>query len=146
MQSRLVSNGTERTFMLVMEAGEEAFESIRNFAVKNHIGAASVSASGAFERVTIAFFELDAQRYRHIDVLQQSEVLSLIGDVTLDEHGKSSPHLHAVLGLSNGQTRGGHFMKGIVRPTLEVLIRETPAKLRRTYRPEFGIALIDTKS
>jgi predicted DNA-binding protein with PD1-like motif len=30
-----------------------------------------------------------------------------------------------------------------VRPTLEVVIRETPAELRRSYRPEFGIALID---
>jgi predicted DNA-binding protein with PD1-like motif len=38
---------------------------------------------------------------------------------------------------------GGHFLKGIVRPTLEVTIVETPARLRRRKRPELGIALID---
>jgi len=32
--------------------------------------------------------------------------------------------MHAVLGLSDGTTRGGHFLKGIVRPTLEVTIVE----------------------
>jgi uncharacterized protein len=51
--------------------------------------------------------------------------------------------MHAVLGLSDGTTRGGHFLKGIVRPTLEVTVVETPAHLRRHKRPELGIALID---
>jgi predicted DNA-binding protein with PD1-like motif len=30
-----------------------------------------------------------------------------------------------------------------VKPTLEVIIRETPASLKRSYNPDFGIALID---
>jgi predicted DNA-binding protein with PD1-like motif len=48
-----------------------------------------------------------------------------------------------VLGLSDGTTRGGHFLSGIVRPTLEVTVVETPAHLVRTRRPELGLALID---
>jgi predicted DNA-binding protein with PD1-like motif len=51
--------------------------------------------------------------------------------------------MHAVLGMSDGTTRGGHFLSGIVRPTLEVTIIETPARLRRRKRPELGLALID---
>jgi len=50
--------------------------------------------------------------------------------------------MHAVLGLSDGTTRGGHFMSGIVRPTLEVTIIETPAHLRRRKQVGLGIALI----
>jgi len=48
-----------------------------------------------------------------------------------------------VLGLSDGSTRGGHFLSGIVRPTLEVMLTEVPAKLRRKKRPELGIAALD---
>jgi hypothetical protein len=46
----------------------------------------------------------------------------------------------------SGETRGGHLMSGTVRPTLEVVLVETPAHLRRTNRPQFGIALIDLTS
>jgi uncharacterized protein len=52
-------------------------------------------------------------------------------------------HVHAVLGLSDGTTRGGHLLEGKVFPTLEVVVTETPAQLRKVLRPEIGIALID---
>jgi predicted DNA-binding protein with PD1-like motif len=52
-------------------------------------------------------------------------------------------HLHAVLGLRNGSVRGGHFLGGNVRPTLEVTIVRTAPNLRRKNRADLGIALID---
>jgi len=146
MQSKLLSNDSDRVFMLVIEPGEEAFGIIKDFAVQHDINAASVTAIGAFEKATLAFFDLASQSYDDIPIDDQSEVLSLIGDITLDEKGKPNPHLHAVLGFYDGHTRGGHFVKGYVRPTLEVIVKETPAELKRTYRPEFGIALIDTSA
>lgn len=146
MQSKVLTSGDERAFILLVEPGEEAFYALKTFAQANRINAASVSAIGAFETATLAFFDLKSQKYQEIDVPEQSEVLSLMGDITLDEKGQSNPHLHVVLGMEDGSTRGGHFLKGIVTPTLEVIIRETPAKLRRTYRPEFGIALIDVNA
>lgn len=48
-----------------------------------------------------------------------------------------------MLGLRDGTTRGGHLLEGHGWPTLEVIIREVPAELRKTYRPEVGLALID---
>jgi hypothetical protein len=45
--------------------------------------------------------------------------------------------------LADGTTRGGHRLAGTVRPTLEVVLPEVPAMLRRRKRPELGIALID---
>jgi uncharacterized protein len=47
-----------------------------------------------------------------------------------------------VLGLSDGTRRSGHLLDGLVHPTLEVMVTETPAHLRRKKRPELGIALI----
>ena len=39
--------------------------------------------------------------------------------------------------------RGGHLLEGLVFPTLEVVVTETPAELRKVMRPDLGIALID---
>ena len=43
----------------------------------------------------------------------------------------------------DGTTRGGHLLEGHVWPTLEVVVREAPAQLRKTLRPDIGLALID---
>jgi uncharacterized protein len=67
----------------------------------------------------------------------------LLGDVARGDDGKASLHLHAVLGLRDGSVRGGHFLAGKVRPTLEVTIIETASNLRRRERTDLGIALID---
>jgi predicted DNA-binding protein with PD1-like motif len=144
MQSKLVfEEAGERTFVLVLAAGEEAFAAISDFATKESLSAASLTAIGAFERATLGWFDLANKTYKPIHIESQCEGLSLLGDIALGDDGKPSVHMHAVMGLSDGTTRGGHFLKGIVRPTLEVTINETPARLRRRQRPELGLALID---
>src|SRR6186997_1471739 len=115
---------------------------IIDFANRYSLGGASLTAIGAFERATVGWFDLRAKTYRPIEIDQQCEGLTLLGDIAVGDDGKASLHMHAVLGLRDGTTRGGHFLKGIVRPTLEVTIVETPVHLRRRKQPELGIALI----
>ena len=144
MQSKLVfEEAGERTFVLVLAAGEEAFAAISDFAARESLSAAALTAIGAFERATLGWFDLANKTYKPIHIESQCEGLSLLGDIALGDDGKPSLHMHAVMGLSDGTTRGGHFLKGIVRPSLEVTINETPARLRRRQRPELGLALID---
>jgi len=144
MKSKLVAQDAgARTFVLVLDPGDEAFSAIADFAVREQLDGASLTALGAFERATVGWFDLDAKSYRRIPVPEQCEVVSAIGDVARDDAGKPSLHLHAVLGLRDGSTRGGHLLEGVVKPTLEVTLVETPAHLRRKRRPELGIALID---
>lgn len=143
MRSRLVwEDAGERTFVVVLDAGDDAFTSLTDFANQHHLGSAALSAIGAFERVTVGWFDLRARTYRPIAIHEQCEGLSLLGDIAIGDDYKASVHIHAVLGLSDGTTRGGHFLKGIVRPTLEVTIVETRAHLRRRKQPGLGIALI----
>jgi hypothetical protein len=146
MKSKLVwENAGERTFVLVLDAGDEAFAAITAFAGTAHLAGASLAALGAFECATVGWFDLEKKAYRPIEIDEQCEGLSLLGDLALGDDGKPSLHMHAVLGLKDGSVRGGHFLQGIVRPTLEVTVVETPAHLRRRKRPELGIALIDLK-
>lgn len=139
----LVSDAGERTYILVLDEGDEAFRCITDFAERESLTAASITAIGAFRAATIAFFEFDTKHYRKIPVEVQSEVLSMLGDIAVDDEGKASLHLHVVLDFPDGSTKGGHLVEGYVRPTLEVMLRETSADLRRRTRPDLGIALID---
>jgi uncharacterized protein len=104
--------------------------------------AAQVTAIGAFQRATIGWFDPAAKQYRRNPVDEQCELLSLIGDVAMGEDGPAL-HVHAALGLSDGTTRGGHLLEGQVYPTLEAVVTETPAELRKVMRPDLGLALID---
>ncbi|WP_245444369.1 PPC domain-containing DNA-binding protein [Bradyrhizobium sp. Y36] len=107
------------------------------------ITAASLTAIGAFERAIVGWFDFEKKTYKKIEVAEQCEVLSAIGDIAIGDDGKASLHVHVVVGLADGATRGGHLLEGKVRPKLEVVIVDTPAHLRRKEKPDLGIALID---
>jgi uncharacterized protein len=143
MQSRLITRAPAKVHVVILDGGEEAFAALTKFANEERLSAASLTAIGAFERATIGWFDFAAKTYRKIEINEQCEVLSAVGDVAIGDDGGASLHIHIVLGLSDGSTRGGHFLSGIVRPTLEVVLTEAPVPLRRTRRPELGIALID---
>jgi len=147
MKSKLLADQDGmRTFVVVLDDGEEAFAALSKFATSETIGAASLTALGAFKTATVGWFDFASKNYRKIPVGEQCEVLSLIGDVAIGDDGKASLHAHAVLGLRDGSTRGGHLLDGIVHPTLEVMLVETPRHLHRRKRVELGIALIDLAS
>jgi predicted DNA-binding protein with PD1-like motif len=144
MQSKLVSKpGETRVWIAVLEKGEEAKASLLKLASSEGIENASFVALGAFEKATIAYFDWPEKKYKNIPVAEQVEVLTLVGDIVPDERGEPSLHAHAVLGRSDGSTRGGHLIEGHVRPTLEITVTETPAHLTRRKHPELGIALIE---
>ena len=144
MKNRLVSDAPgAQVHVVVLDSGEEAFGALTRFANEAQVSAASLTAIGAFERATVGWFDFAAKTYRKIEVNEQCEVLSALGDVATGDDGKASLHVHIVLGLSDGSTRGGHLLAGTVRPTLEVVLTEAPARLRRRKRPDLGIALID---
>jgi hypothetical protein len=141
--TRIAGDVGSETRIVVLDSGEEAFAALTKFANEAGITAASLTAIGAFEKVTIGWFDFDKKTYEKIEVEQQCEVLSAIGDVAIGDDGKSSLHVHVVLGLSDGTTRGGHLIAGTVRPTLEVVLTDSPAHLRRKKKADIGIALID---
>jgi predicted DNA-binding protein with PD1-like motif len=141
--TRIAGDGGAETRIVILDSGEEAFAALTKFANDAGITAASLTAIGAFERATVGWFDIDRKTYKEIEVSQQCEVLSAIGDVAVGDDGKASLHVHVVLGLSDGTTRGGHLLNGKVLPTLEVVLTDTPTHLRRKKKPDIGIALID---
>jgi predicted DNA-binding protein with PD1-like motif len=143
MRSKLLyeENGL-KTFALVFDKGEEVKESLLEFAGANRLSAAYISAIGAFSEVTLGYFQRPSKTYKEIPIREQVEVLSLSGNITM-KNGKSGLHAHVVVGKSDGTAHGGHFLQAKVWPTLEMIVSETPAHLRRVQDDETGLALLN---
>jgi len=138
----LDERGGLRTFVIVLATDDEAVKSLTSFAVNQRLAASHFTAIGAFSRAVVAYFDWSAKQYRHISIDEQVEVLSLMGDVTIDD-GKPKVHAHVVLGKADATAHGGHLIEASVRPTLEIVVTETPRPLHRRFDPTSGVALID---
>lgn len=141
MRWKMISQGTERSYVLVLSDGDEVVSTIETFAREHGLSASRLSAIGALRDVGLGYFDWDTKKYAPIDFTEQLEVLSLLGDIALHKD-KPKLHAHVVLGRRDGSTCGGHLLRAIVRPTLELLITEAPAHLRRAFDPESGLPLI----
>jgi predicted DNA-binding protein with PD1-like motif len=142
MQSQVLRDvAGGKVYAVVFELGDEVLAGLQKFAEENKLQASSFSAVGAFSDVTLGWFDWEKKDYKRIAVKEQVEVLSLLGDVTLDKE-KRKVHAHVVVGLSDGAAKGGHLLEGHVRPTLEVFVQETGGVLRRAYDPVAKIDLI----
>jgi uncharacterized protein len=142
---QLHEHGGQRTFVLVFDTGDEAMAGLKDFARQQNLRAATFTAIGALQKATLAFFDIETKEYVKIPILEQVEVLSLVGNVSAAED-KPKVHAHVVVGKRDGAAHGGHLMEAFVRPTLEVVLIESPAHLYRQHDEATGLALINPKA
>jgi hypothetical protein len=108
MKTKQVASGSTVTYVVVLDEGEEAFSALSGWAVDHDISAAQVTAVGAFGRATVGWFDPGSQ-----GLLAHRDRPAVRGAFPHRGHrarprrsGRSQPHLHAVLGLADGSTRG----------------------------------------
>jgi len=143
MNARTLSNASGiQTFVLVFNTGDEVTKELLAFSRSQRLDAASFTGIGAFQDVTLGYFDLQKRDYARIPIGEQVEVLSLVGNVVRGDDGPKL-HAHVVVGKRDGSAHGGHLIAARVRPTLEIVLVETPAHLRRRSDPATGLALID---
>jgi uncharacterized protein len=142
MKSKLINDGPQKTYVLVLDKGEETVSSIESFVRKNGISAAQLTGIGAFSDTVLGFFDWETKNYRKIPVNEQVEVVSLLGDIALGPDGKPALHPHVVVSRADGMAMGGHLLEAHVRPTLEVVLTESPRHLHKRKDGESGLALI----
>lgn len=141
MRAKVLNEHGETTYAVVFETGEEVVSGLTRFAEQENLTASHITAIGAFSDAVLGYFDWDRKDYQRIPLREQVEVVSLIGDVALDgAHPKV--HAHVVLGLRDGSARGGHLLEAHVRPTLEVILTESPTYLKREFDPVSRLALI----
>lgn len=145
MKSTLLyeENG-RRSFLLVLDKGEEAHGAISSFAAMHNIKAASLSAIGAASGATLGYFDPATGSYLSTVFDEQMELASCLGDIA-DDGGKPALHAHVVLGRRDSTAVAGHLQRLHVFPTMEVVLTESPAHLRKRLDPATGLAFIDPR-
>ena len=166
MKSRMLHEvDGQRTFALVFDTGDEVMASLKAFAGRERLSAAQFSAIGAFRSAVLGYFDWETKTYLKRAVDEQVEVASLTGDVALSDKATDSRatdsrttdsratdsrapaiHIHAVLGRRDTSALAGHLLEAHVRPTLEVVLVESPAHLCKRHDADSGLALIDVAS
>lgn len=143
MQTKLLAEAEgQRTFAIILETQDEVMACLQEFAEKERLSAAQFTAIGALSEAVMAYFDWGTKTYLRNPVDEQVEVASLNGDVALAPDGTRTVHIHAVLGRRDGSAIAGHLAEGKVRPTLEVILTESPEHLRKRHDPSSGLALI----
>jgi len=143
MQTKLLhEQGGNRTFAVILRTGDEAMRCLLEFASHERLGAAQVTGIGALSGGKLAYFDWESKTYLMIPVEEQVEVASLVGDIAIGPDRRPSVHAHAVLGRRDGTALAGHLQEARVRPTLEIIVTESPAHLCKAKDPESGLALI----
>jgi len=141
MKSKLIHSGELKKWAVVFDSGDEVVEGLKRFAKENNLSASQLTAIGAFSGCVLGFFNFEKRDYKRIPIAEQVEVLSLIGDIAESE-GEPQVHAHVVLGKSDGTAHGGHLVSAYVKPTLEVIVTESPRHLHRAHDEASGLALI----
>jgi predicted DNA-binding protein with PD1-like motif len=142
LKTKVLHADGARTIAVIFETGEEPMQGLLDVAKRERLTAGHFTAIGAFEEVTLGYFDWARKDYARIAVKEQVEVLSLVGDVAL-EGNVPKVHAHVVVGKRDGTAHGGHLLDARVRPTLEVILIQPPGYLRRRFDPRSKLALIE---
>ena len=141
MQCKQLASDSERSFAVVLDSGDEVVESLLAFARDHDFTAGRLTGLGALSGVVLGFFDLERKTYDRIEINEQVELVALIGGFATFQ-GEVQLHAHVVVAKRDGTAHGGHLLEAIVRPTLEVVVVDSPAHLRREVDPATNLPLI----
>jgi predicted DNA-binding protein with PD1-like motif len=143
MQSRLVGGEKgARNWVAAFGKGDEVMSGLTDLIKREDIKGAHVTAIGALSSALFGWFDKDLKAYRDIPVNEQVECISLIGDVGVAE-GKPALHVHGCVGHPDGRVTGGHLLRAVTWPTLEVFISEVERPLHKRKDDETSLELFD---
>src|SRR5580704_15859072 len=131
MKSRLINADGTKTFIVIFETGDEVASGLKRFAKESQLASSSFKVIGALSGAKAGWFNWQTKAYETAaEFKEQLEVLSLIGDVALQD-GQPVVHAHLIVGKKDGTAHGGHLIEAHVRPTLEVVLTESSQPLRK---------------
>ena len=129
-------------YQVRFESGETLADSLLAWLAEQGIGYASMTGLGAVSRATVAYWNAETRRYEHHDLVEQLEVVSLIGNVSIKD-GAPFTHIHVTLGGRDLSIRGGHFIDATVHPNLEMWVRTETENVQRRLEEDSGLFLMD---
>ena len=127
--------------ILRFDSGEDAIAGISEFAAKEGIFAAWVSAIGSTKEIEIGFYDLEKKEYENA---VYDEIMELVGSsgtiAQLD--GEVALHMHGTFGGRDFGTVGGHIHRMITNATIEVFVHKIDGEIQRELHAETGLKLL----
>ena len=107
MQHKLLHEaGGQRTFVVVLETGEEIVASLQQFADRENVHTASFTAIGALSDAVLLYFDWQKKDYLKISIREQVEVAFPDWRRSPTIRRASPPlHIHIVLGTRDGSAK-----------------------------------------
>ena len=142
LRARMIAgqDGGPRAWALIFAKGDEVMSGLLDWANREHVSGAHLTAIGAFSSALFGWFDVEQRAYRNISVDEQVECISLIGDVGLVK-GKPALHVHGCVGLPDGSVKGGHLLHATAFPTVEMFVTEAATALPKEQDPETTLEL-----
>jgi uncharacterized protein len=128
--------------MLRLDDGQDLFETLAEFARREHLSAAAIAFGiGMFRRATVGYW--DGQQYRTTELTVPHEVVGLHGTIARAD-GQPSVHLHAALAGPDHRIVGGHLVRATVGVLQEILLEEFAGRtFGRPMAESFGLRMLD---
>jgi len=129
-------------WMLRLDDGQDLFEALSAFAVREDVRAgAVVFGIGMFRRATFGYW--DGKQYQPRELTVPHEVVSLHGTIARQD-GAPSLHLHGAVAGPDHAIVGGHLLRATIGMLQEVLVEVFPGKaFGRPMVESFGLKMLD---
>ena len=120
---------------------EDLLEAVAKRVEKADIKAGLLFIIGSLKRAQLGFF--NGEKYVPIKLNEPLEIVSAIGNVSLDEKDRAVIHVHLVVSNKQGEAFGGHLLSGcVVSFTAELVIVEcVGTEVRRFLDAKTGLHL-----
>lgn len=130
-----------RRVILRFDKGEEAIDGLAKFAKENKIFAAYFSAIGSCSSFELGFYNGFLKQYRHKPFLNDSEIISLTGNIS-GLNSEPVVHAHGVFSGSDFEIVGGHVFKIAVAATCEVFLIKLEGEMKRDFDKDMNLNLL----
>ncbi len=131
-----------RLLMGRLPKGYDLLAELTRICQDNRITLGEVRAIGAVERAKIGYYDMQSREYQWLELDQELEILSLVGNVSLKD-GEVFVHAHITLGDDKGRAFGGHLAEGTKVFACEYAIQEykSSTRLQRLWDEPTGLYL-----
>lgn len=118
---------------------ENVFDCLSEVCEKYKVKTAVVlSGLGQLRSFELGFFR-EKGDYTEEDFYEPHELLMLTGNISRQE-GEYNFHLHATFGNEQKKVVGGHFIRGVVSITGEIVLLKTDLEIIREKEKETGLS------
>jgi predicted DNA-binding protein with PD1-like motif len=132
----------KETHILNFERGEEVISGLAGFCKEKDIRAGHITGLGAASQLVLAYYNLETKAYEKKDLVENVEILSLIGNVGVRENDELVVHMHGTFGRRDLSVFGGHIFEMVISGAGEVHVTSLPGKISRAYDEGTGLTLM----